>query len=171
MALLTLPSELLFQIMGHLRDSQDVPALISAMCACRVLNEQAEVHLYNTARFTTLSNLYQFLEVSSAKPQRLGYLRHLQLLYSTTKYDHKMSSTPPDLTSFPNLTSFVSESPECQPQSAKGTHWKLFMNAYMQAFRQASLLNDSVEPPRPLHNLRSRKLHIPFSQTRSFPDY
>ncbi|KAI1102420.1 hypothetical protein F4804DRAFT_265013 [Jackrogersella minutella] len=159
MALLTLPSELLFQIMGYLRDSQDVTALRSLMRTCQVLHEQAEVYLYSTAKFTTLSALYQFLDATSAKPQRIHYLRHLQLLYSTSRYDHGNVPTPPDLTSFSSLTSFVSESPECQPWSVKGTHWNLFMNAYIQAFKQASLLNESLEFPRPLQNLRSLILH------------
>ncbi|KAI0376788.1 hypothetical protein F5Y04DRAFT_198183 [Hypomontagnella monticulosa] len=160
MTLLTLPGELLLQIMEHLRDSQDVQSLTSIACTCKALREVAEMNLYSFADFTTLSSLYLFLDAATrAEPKRRRYLRDLKLLYSTSRYDYEQPPYPPDLTAFPNLTSFVSESPECQPRSVKGTHWKVFMDMYMKAFSQASLLNESGGTPRPLQNLRSVTLH------------
>ncbi|OTA99588.1 hypothetical protein M426DRAFT_254068 [Hypoxylon sp. CI-4A] len=159
MTLLTLPNELLLQVMKHLQESRDVEALQSAARTCRALREVAEMHLYAVAEFVTLAALYEFLEATRAYPQRINYVRHLKLLYSTSRYDHNQEASPPDLTSFPRLTSFVSESPECQPWSAKRTHWNKFMTSYVDAFNQASLLNDTVTTPRPLQTLESLVLH------------
>lgn len=161
MALLNLPSELLLQIMEHPRDSRDVQSLKSVACTCKALRDVAEVNLYAFADFATLSSLYLFLDaVTHAEPKRKGYLRDLRLLYSTSRYDYEQPPCPPDLTVFPNLISFVSESPECQPKSVKGTHWYQFRESYMKAFKKASLLNESVEEPRPLQNLTSRKFRF-----------
>ncbi|KAI1642552.1 uncharacterized protein F4817DRAFT_320668 [Daldinia loculata] len=162
MSLLAIPNELLLQIMKHLRDSRHVQALQSVARTCKDLREVAEIYLYSTAEFTTLSSLYRFLDAATHadEPSRKGYLRDLKLLYSTNHYDPYYNPPyPPDLTLFPNLESFVSESPECQPRSVKGTHWGLFKESYIQAFTQASLLNESLETPRPLQSLRSLTLH------------
>ncbi|KAI1474720.1 hypothetical protein K445DRAFT_323546 [Daldinia sp. EC12] len=161
MSLLTIPNELLLQVVRYLRDSQQVQALQAMARTCKTLREIAEIYLYSTAEFTTLSTLYLFLDAATrADPKRKGYLRSLKLLYSTTRYDYFYSPPyPPDLTLFPNLESFVSESPECQPRSVKGTHWGLFKDSYMRAFTQASLLNESLGTSRPLSKLRSLTLH------------
>ncbi|KAI2470669.1 hypothetical protein F4781DRAFT_421080 [Annulohypoxylon bovei var. microspora] len=159
MALIALPNELILHIMGYLQDSHDVLALKSASCTCQALREAAEVCLYNTAKFTKLSSLYQFLEATRVQPKRKEYLRDLQLLFSNGLRDPHAIPTLPDLASFPNLTSFVSESSECQPRTLKRTQWKLFMEHFMQLFKQASLLNDSAGAPKPLQNLRSLVLH------------
>ncbi|KAI1765680.1 hypothetical protein GGR53DRAFT_519481 [Hypoxylon sp. FL1150] len=157
--LLSLPGELLLQIMESLRDSRDIQALQATALTCKTLHQVAEICLYSIAEFTTLSSLYQFLDATRTNPNRKGYLRDLSLLYSTPRYNSQESFSLPDLTVFPNLTSFVSESPECQPLSVKGTRWDLYMDAYLQAFEQASLLNPVVNTPRPLQNLRSLTLH------------
>ncbi|KAI0101082.1 hypothetical protein F4814DRAFT_456052 [Daldinia grandis] len=162
MSLLAIPNELLLQIMEHLRDSRHVQALQSVACTCKELREVAEIYLYSTAKFTTLSSLYRFLDAAAHadEPNRKGYLRDLKLLYSTNQYDPGYNAPYlPDLTLFPNLESFVSESPECQPRSVKGTHWGIFKESYTRAFMQASLLNESLETPRPLQALRSLTLH------------
>ncbi|KAI1391778.1 uncharacterized protein F4822DRAFT_105314 [Hypoxylon trugodes] len=166
MPLLHLPSELLLQIMGHLRDSQDVESLRSAARTCQILRGAAEVYLYSTAEFTTLSRLYRFSDAIRAQPKRKDYLQDLKLLYSTRRYNPGEGPSPPDLTSLPNLVTFVSESPECQPMSTKGTHWNQFMDSYMRAFEQASLLNDSLQMSKPLKNLRSITLHWSSSTDR-----
>ncbi|KAI1372487.1 hypothetical protein F4677DRAFT_449388 [Hypoxylon crocopeplum] len=160
MTLLTLPSELLFHVMEHLRDSRDVHTLQSVACTCKALREIAEIYLYSTAVFIKLSSLYEFFDAIRTEPKRKGYLRDLQLLFSTQLYNPgTLSASPPDLASFPNLTSLVSESPECQPSSLKGTHWNEFMDYYLQTFEQASLLNESVGAQKPLLHLRSLTLH------------
>ncbi|KAI2615329.1 hypothetical protein GGR54DRAFT_296799 [Hypoxylon sp. NC1633] len=160
MPLLSLPCELLLQIIEHLRNSRDVSALQSASRTCKALREPVEIYLYSRAVFVRLSRLYSFAEAVRTEPKRKGYLRDLQLLFSTSFYrPSSLPAAPPDLASFPNLTSFVSESPECQPSSRKGTHWKVFMESYTQTFERASLLNESVDTPRPLQNLRSLTLH------------
>ncbi|KAI0844255.1 hypothetical protein F5Y00DRAFT_202499 [Daldinia vernicosa] len=169
MSLLAIPHELLLQIMKHLRDSQDVQTLQSVARTCRELREVAEMYLYSTAEFTRLSSLYRFLGAATRadKPNRKGYLRDLKLLYSSNHYDPYYNPPyPPDLTLFPNLESFVSESPECKHQSIKGTYWDFFKESYTQAFTQASLLNKSLETPRPLQNLKSLTLHWTESGTR-----
>ncbi|KAI1137642.1 hypothetical protein F5Y05DRAFT_414201 [Hypoxylon sp. FL0543] len=166
MSLPLLPEELVLQIMRHLRDSQDSQALKSAACACSWLRRAAEVFLYSTAKFTTLSSLYQYEHAIQAEPQRVLYLRDLQLLYSTGAYDYHRPPSPLDLTSFTNLESFVSESPECQPFAVKGTHWNVFMDSYMQAFHQASLLTRSLEDWAPLRKLRAVTLHWSGSRDR-----
>ncbi|KAI1407877.1 hypothetical protein F5Y13DRAFT_205549 [Hypoxylon sp. FL1857] len=166
MSLQLLPKELVLQVMYCLRDSQDIQALKSAACTCRWLRRAAEIFLYSTAKFATLSSLYQYMDSIQIDPQRADYLRDLELLYSTGAYDYHRPSSPLDLTSFPNLESFVSESPECQPQSVKGTHWNLFMDSYMQAFNQASLLTESLEAHAPLRNLRNITLHWSGSHDR-----
>ncbi|KAK6956064.1 hypothetical protein Daesc_001334 [Daldinia eschscholtzii] len=159
MSLLTIPNELLLQVTRYLRDSQQVQALQAMARTCKALREIAEIYLYSTAEFSTLSALYLFLDAATrADSKRKSYLRSLKLLYSTTRYDYFYSPPyPPDLTLFPNLESFVSESPECQPRSVKGTHWGVFKDSYMRAFTQASLLNESVGTSRPLSKLRSRQ--------------
>ncbi|KAL7621740.1 hypothetical protein AAE478_009067 [Parahypoxylon ruwenzoriense] len=160
MTLLALPTELLMQVMEHILDSHDAQALRSAARTCKRLRGIAEVYLYSTAMFTELSSLYRLLDAIRAEPRRREYLRDLRLLYSTQRYDHGQPASPPDLTSFKNLISFASESPECQPRSVRPTHWKVFMDSYIRAFGQASLLNDSVKVSElPLSNLRSLTLH------------
>ncbi|KAI0105376.1 hypothetical protein F4776DRAFT_475863 [Hypoxylon sp. NC0597] len=166
MSILLLPEELVLQIMCHLRDAQDIRTLKSAACTCSWLRRAAEVYLYSTAKFTTLSSLYQYNGAVHAEPRRASYLRDLKLLYSTSVYDYYREPIPLDLTLFTNLASFVSESPECQPRSAKGTHWNLFMDSYMQAFKQASLLTEPIQAWRPLQNLRTITLHWSGSQDR-----
>ncbi|XXH02165.1 hypothetical protein Hte_008533 [Hypoxylon texense] len=157
--LLGLPGELLLQMMELLRDSRDFQTLQAVACTCKTLREVAEIYLYSVAEFTTLSSLHQFLDATLADPRRKAYLRDLRLLYSTRRYSSLDLFVPPDLVSFPNLASFVSESPECQPVSAKGTRFELCMDYFTQVFSQASLLNESLETTRPLQNLRSLTLH------------
>ncbi|KAI1778750.1 hypothetical protein F4818DRAFT_227889 [Hypoxylon cercidicola] len=159
MGLLSLPGELLLKIMESLRDAQDFQSLRTAACTCKALNEIAEIYIYSVAEFFTLSPLHRFLDSTSKRPNRKRYLRDLSLLFSSPRYDCFEFSSTPALTSFPNLASFVSESPECQPHSVKGTSWKLFMDSYMRAFTQASLLREPLETPRPLRSLRSLTLH------------
>ncbi|KAI0839380.1 hypothetical protein F5Y06DRAFT_21241 [Hypoxylon sp. FL0890] len=166
MSLPLLPEELVLQIMWHLQDSQDIQALKSAACTCSWLRRTAEVFLYSTAKFTTLSSLYRYKHAIQAEPQRASYLRDLQLLYSTGAYDYHRPPSPLDLTSYTNLESFVSESPECQPRSVKGTHWNLFLDSYMQAFQKASLLTESIEVRAPLRNLKTVTLHWSGSRDR-----
>ncbi|KAI0172991.1 hypothetical protein GGR52DRAFT_580583 [Hypoxylon sp. FL1284] len=159
MGLLRLPGELLLQVMEELRDSRDVQALQNAAGTCKALRQVADVYLYSVVHFSRLSSQDQFLDALRAKPARWGHVRSLSLLFSTQRYDFYNSSTPVDLTSFPNLTTFVSESPECQPLSARGTNWPMYMDAYNQAFLKASFLGEQLEAQRPLQSLTSLTLH------------
>ncbi|KAI5860930.1 hypothetical protein GGS23DRAFT_613053 [Durotheca rogersii] len=159
MSLLVLPSELLLQVMGLLRESGHVQSLQFLAHTCKRLRGPAEACLYSVAMFTTLSSLRLFLNNTRAEPRRNVYLRDLRLLYSTEQYDHDQPPEPPDLTSFPSLTTFVSESPECQPWSVRPSHWNVFMDSYIRAFEQGSLLNEPVGLPRPLSSLKSLTLH------------
>ncbi|KAI0004437.1 hypothetical protein F4779DRAFT_621420 [Xylariaceae sp. FL0662B] len=160
MSLLALPNELLLQIMEHLGESRSIQALQSASCTCKTLQQIAEKFLYSTAVFTKRSSLRRFQEAISAQPRRNRYVQDLKLLFSTRQYEHDDRVATPDLVSFPNLQSFVSESPECQPWSKKGIHrLKVDIDASMRAFQLASLLSECSEVDRPLQNLTSLTLH------------
>ncbi|KAI1800218.1 hypothetical protein F4811DRAFT_47621 [Daldinia bambusicola] len=161
MSLLRMPNELLLQVMKYFWDSRNIQALQAVACTCQVLRDISEAYLYSTATFTKLSTLYTFLDAATRVTQRRNHLRSLKLPHSAMRRHDPFYAPPylPDLTLFPNLESFASESPVRNPQPATGTHCELFNDHYMQAFTQASLINEVVETPRPLQRLRSLTLY------------
>lgn len=173
MSLLALPSELLLEIMEHLSDSQERRALRSIASTCKALHDVAEAYLYSSAVFTTKSTFVQFLNATAIDQRRCQYLQELKLAFSSRQYEAELKEafssrqyqyknkdyiSKPDLSAFDNLRRLVSESSECQPWAHKGTlQWKVYMETFMHAFEQASLLNQVPNIQRPLQKLESRK--------------
>lgn len=158
MSLLTLPHELLLEIMEHLRDSEEKGALKSVASTCKVLHNMAEAYLYSSAVFTTKPSFNQFLKATVADQRRSQYLQDLKLAFSTREYKYDEQVSRPDISTFENLRTLVSESSECQPWSHKGTvQWKVYMETFMRLFEQASLLNQVPNTQVSLQKLESRE--------------
>lgn len=158
MSLLSIPQELLLQIIEHISNAQDKQTLQSLATTCTLLRDIAEAYLYSSAVFTTKSSLNRFLQATEADHRRNLYLQHLELAFSTHQHDYAEPAPRPEFSLFQNLRRLVSESPESQPWSPKNTvAWKTYMEIFMRAFEEASLVSDVPESRRPLQKLTSRK--------------
>jgi hypothetical protein len=163
MALFTLPNELVLYIVQQLRDSGDNESLLRLALTCKALRSMADSCLYASFLSTTRSRLRLFKEALQLDPNRTKYVQELALPFSTKFYDGDNTVPAPELRKFPNLRSFRSESPECQPWAEKGRElWKLDFSTYMKAFEDASLMSTITRSDRPLQNLTTCKYVICF---------
>ncbi|KAI0129087.1 hypothetical protein BJ170DRAFT_623942 [Xylariales sp. AK1849] len=158
MSLLSLPNELIMQMLEHI---DDVPTLQAVARTCKALQVAAEVCLYSSVIATKRSTQVSLLDAIGREPQRKQHVRNLELLYSTRRYEC-LGTASLDLRTFSRLRSFVSESPFCNSHSRRerySEHWLADKQAYLYAFHESSLLRDPAYNGRPLANLRSLTLH------------
>ncbi|KAI1878412.1 uncharacterized protein JN550_000594 [Neoarthrinium moseri] len=162
MLLTALPSELILQIFEQIPDAQTLQSLA---CTCSNFQQIAEVCLYSRFLFTRRESFKKLVDSLNKDSQRYNHVRDVELRYSTQAYDF-LSTEPMDLCEFPNLRSFVSESPFCNAHSYVGRKdegiWIADMKHYLHAFERASILTPGPEDgtlSKPLNNLKSLTLH------------
>lgn len=158
MYLLSLPQELLLQIVEHLEELGDKKSLCNVAATCRRLHNIAEAYLYSSTLFLTRKSFCRFLDATDLNTRRQEYVQDLHLMFSTREYEHGGGVDRPNLSVFKNLRIFESESPECQPWVERKTiQWKNDMNSYMNSFEEASLLSQLPDLEKPLQNLKHSK--------------
>ncbi|KAF3921582.1 hypothetical protein AA313_de0205034 [Arthrobotrys entomopaga] len=156
MPLFSLPTEILLQVLSHANDRETLIALTST---CRSLQRLAEAFLYSSILFTQREEVQQLVEATKADPQRLRYVRSLELSFSPTHHGGGTGEMI-DLETLTCLRKFVTESPLCQPWSNRDRlgQWKKDMTYFLETFRRASLLEEGLRP-RPLGQLKSLTMH------------
>ncbi|KAI1484883.1 hypothetical protein F5X96DRAFT_662439 [Biscogniauxia mediterranea] len=166
--LLSLPTELVSQIVEQFQPGPDNNTLRALARTSRTLKCIAERHLYSAAAFRTHGRFNAYHDTLKARPELRTYVRDLALPWSTRFFDYNPYFDPLDLSSLPNLTSFLSESPFCNKHY--GDHigstrevekgWSRVVENFLDSFREASLLtNPGPGGERPLRHLRHLTLH------------
>lgn len=155
MYLLSLPQELLLQVVEHLGELGGKRSLCTVAATCKRLHSIAEAYLYSSALFLTRDSFCNFLDATDVDTRRHEYVQDLRLMFSTREYENGGGVERPNLSVFKNLRTFKSESPECQPWAQRTTtQWKIDMDSYMNSFEDASLLSQLPDPEKPLQKLK-----------------
>ncbi|KAI5925163.1 hypothetical protein F4810DRAFT_91746 [Camillea tinctor] len=158
--LLSLPTELLFDIVGQLQPGPDNHALLALILSNRVLKCIAEPRLYSSVEFRVRGGAFRtFNHALAARPELKAHVRDLALRWSTESFDfnYRHNPEPLDLGSLSHLTSFYSESPFCN------YHWESIIAGELVEttegwIRFMKYCIDSLEPAS-LQNLRHLTLH------------
>ncbi|KAK8016580.1 hypothetical protein PG993_014769 [Apiospora rasikravindrae] len=163
--ILSIPNELLGQIFDAI---QERASLAAAARTCHDLRDFAEARLYSHLSIRKREALEDLRKLVDARPQRAGFVRQLDLVFSTAQYDNNLEgvTTADAVTPFPNLKSLTVESPRCNAMSRAssskwGTDWPLDMPQYLNLFESASLLNEPSYKGGPLQNLTSCQFPSP----------
>ncbi|KAK6539283.1 hypothetical protein TWF694_009518 [Orbilia ellipsospora] len=156
MPLLSLPNELLLQVLSHVRDRK---TLISLASTCRSLQRLSEAFLYSSVVFTQRAEVQKLIDATKLDPQRLRYVRNYELRFSVGEHEGGTDELL-DITTMTSLRRFATESPLCQPWSDRDflKQWRNDMTYYLETFKKASLLEEGLSP-RPLGQLRSLTMH------------
>ncbi|KAI0592828.1 hypothetical protein F4775DRAFT_597812 [Biscogniauxia sp. FL1348] len=166
--LLSLPTELVTQIVMQFQPGPGNKTLRALACTSRSLRCITERHLYSSAAFRTPGRFHIFHHALKARPQLRTYVRELALPWSTRLFNYDTDFEPLDLRRLPKLTSFLCESPFCNQHcetyirslSRVNKGWSRVVEKLLESFTEASLLtNPGPGGERPLKNLRHLTLH------------
>ncbi|KAK8064669.1 hypothetical protein PG994_007307 [Apiospora phragmitis] len=164
--LLSIPNEILGQIFDAV---QERASLETAARTCHALRDFAEARLYSHLSLEKRETLEALGKLVEARPQKARFVRRLDLVFSTVRYDNNLVgvTTADAVTTFPNLKSLTVESPRCNARSRGnpsdwGTDWPADMVLYLRLFESASLLSEPSGKDGPLQNLTSCQFTCPF---------
>ncbi|KAK7914891.1 hypothetical protein PG985_012594 [Apiospora marii] len=171
--LLSFPNELLREIFDAV---QEKTSLAAAARTCHQLRDFAEARLYSHLSLETRGALEVLEKLVESRPQRAGFLRQLDLVFATPRYDNDRVgvTTAGVVASCPGIKSLTIESPRCNARSRDdpsewGTDWPADMALYQEQFESASLLSEPSSKGAPFQNLTSRATDRLWYTTPSCP--